>query len=164
MLDCALVLILVFATPKPNSFAPLFIVERTTNANVVHYDARLTSDGEIDSRSPIVVYWTIGSAAGRREDLSLLERRLAWGFKVRQEPSGRYTMTIVAQKQIEVHVYRKDGVVRAETSISGSRAYLKKIFVNIEGPILFPKVNYLDLFGSEIEAGTELRQRITPVN
>jgi len=31
--------------------SPLFIIERNKNANVVHYDARLTADGKLDPRS-----------------------------------------------------------------------------------------------------------------
>ena len=34
--------------------SPLFIIERSKNANVVHYDARLTADGELDPNEPVI--------------------------------------------------------------------------------------------------------------
>jgi Domain of unknown function (DUF4833) len=155
-------LLFAFAPPAGATDVSLFIVERTTNGNVVHYDARLTRSGDIDPADPIVVYWTIGSSSGKREDLSFLERHRAWGVNVRKRPDGHFVMTIVSQKQMEVEVYRKDGIVHAETSIAGSRAYLNKIFVNIEGPILFPKVNYIELFGSDVSTGVTCYERIIP--
>jgi len=162
MSQFAWLLILSITSLAPESFAPLFIVERTTNANVVHYDAKIDEYGEITSKEPIVAYWTIGSADGKRQNLSFLERKLAWGFNVRKKLDGRYSFSLVSQKQIEINVYRKDGIVRAEASISGRRAYLRKIFVNIEGPILVPKVNYFDLFGTDVQTGEERYERIIP--
>jgi phage gp46-like protein len=34
----------------------LFIIERDKNTNVVHYDARLTADGQLDPKEPVIAY------------------------------------------------------------------------------------------------------------
>jgi hypothetical protein len=34
--------------------SPLFIIERDTKTNVVHYDARLTADGKLDPKEPVI--------------------------------------------------------------------------------------------------------------
>jgi hypothetical protein len=161
----SLLMLLFMSDPSqaaPRSLVPMFIVERTTNSNVVHYDARLSDDGEIDSKDPIAVYWTIGSAEGKRQDLSFLERRMAWGLKIRKKADGRYSFSVVSLKQIEINVYRQGGLVRAQIPISGSPAYLRKIFVNIDGPLFSPNVNYIDLFGTDITTGVDRHERITP--
>src|SRR5437867_1141100 len=101
----------------------LFIIERTTNGSIVHYDARLDASGHLDPRQPVIAYWTIDSANGRREALNFLEKTRAYGFKVKQKSQGRYVMTVVSQKKIEIEVYQDGGSVRAETSIGGHRAY-----------------------------------------
>ena len=46
---------------------PLFIIERSKNANVVHYDARLTADGKLDLKAAAIAYWVLLSeeVAGR---------------------------------------------------------------------------------------------------
>jgi hypothetical protein len=46
--------------------SPLFIVERSKNANVVHYDARLTADGKLDPKEPVTAYWVLLAEDGRR--------------------------------------------------------------------------------------------------
>jgi hypothetical protein len=55
------------------SYAPLFVIERNTNANVVHYEAKL-KDGHIDQHQPVIAYWIMGAEDGRRQELNLLEK------------------------------------------------------------------------------------------
>ena len=49
--------------------SPLFIIERSTNANVVHYDARLTADGNLDPEEPVIADWILLAEDGRRKKL-----------------------------------------------------------------------------------------------
>jgi hypothetical protein len=138
----------------------LFIIERTTNGNVVHYDARLNAQGHIDAREPVIVYWTMGSVTGKRQNLNFLERTRAYGIDVRQKSEGRFVLTVVSQRGLEIDVYEDGGKVRAETTIDGHRAYLNKIFANIESTILLPKVHYVELFGTDVSTGAERYQKI----
>jgi predicted small lipoprotein YifL len=46
---------------------PLFIIEHSKDANVVQYDARLTADGNLDPKEPVIVYWVIRAEDGHRE-------------------------------------------------------------------------------------------------
>ena len=55
--------------------SPLFIIERSKNANVVHYDARLTADGKLDPKEPVIAYWVLLAGNGRREKLSWIEKK-----------------------------------------------------------------------------------------
>ena len=48
----------------------LFVIEKSTNANVVHYDARIMPDGELDPRQPVEAYWVMAAEDGRKENLS----------------------------------------------------------------------------------------------
>lgn len=61
---------------------PLFVIARGKNANGVHYDVRVREGGRLDPDAPVVVYWVMLAEDGRREALSLLERRFAHGFSV----------------------------------------------------------------------------------
>ena len=36
---------------------PLFTIARSTNANLVQYDARVLSSGALDPKQPVVAYW-----------------------------------------------------------------------------------------------------------
>src|SRR5438477_12797965 len=64
------------------SSEPLFVIERSTNANVVHYDANVKPDGQLDPRQPISAYWVMAAEDGRREELSVFERSRAYGFTI----------------------------------------------------------------------------------
>ena len=41
------------------------------NANVVHYDARLTADGKLDPKEPVIAYWVMLAKDGHRQKLNL---------------------------------------------------------------------------------------------
>jgi hypothetical protein len=143
----------------------LFIVERSTNANVVHYAARIGNDGALDPRTPIVAYWEMKAEDGRREPLSRLERALAWGFTSHMDASGQfYRMTLISQKQREIHVYRDDNAVHAEMVIDGHRAYLHKIYAKIRRNRLMWAVDYYELFGTDTVTNEEYSERVLPQN
>jgi len=67
----ALVLLLL------QSQQPLFTIGRSTNANIVQYDVRLTASGSLDSKSPVVAYWIMLAEGGRHLGLSAIEKRAA---------------------------------------------------------------------------------------
>ena len=141
----------------------LFVVERSTNANIVHYAARITKDGTLDPKTPIVGYWEMNAEDGRREPLSRLERSMAWGFSSQRDPSGQfYRMLLVSQKQREIRVYQVDGSVRAEMQIAGHRAYLHKIYAQIRKTKLLWAVDYYQLFGNDILTNEECSEKVLP--
>jgi hypothetical protein len=140
----------------------LFIIERTTNGNVVHYDAHLDASGHIDSREPVLAYWTMGSATGKRQNLNFMERTRAYGIHVTQQSPGRYLIYVVSQKKVEIEVYEEGGSIRAVTSIGGHRAFLQKIFANIDSGFFLPKVNYVELYGTDVMTGVNCYQKILP--
>jgi len=45
--------------PAQKKTQPLFIIERSKNANIVHYDAQLTASGKLDPNEPVIVYWVL---------------------------------------------------------------------------------------------------------
>src|SRR4030042_179644 len=94
--------------------SPLFIIERSKNANVVHYDARLTADGELDSKEPVIAYWVKLARDGRREELSWIEKKKAYGFEIKPDPEAKgYKMTLVADPQRQLTVKKEGDAVRA---------------------------------------------------
>jgi hypothetical protein len=166
-------LAVIFATPSSTAIPDksrsadreetLFIVERSTNANVVHYSARITKDGTLDPKNPIVGYWEMKAEDGRREPLSRLERSMVWGFSSQRDASGQfYRMTLVSQKQREIHVYRADGSVHAEMQIGGHRAYLHKIYAQIRKTKLLWAVDYYELFGTDVLTNEEYSEKVLP--
>ncbi len=115
-------ILLLIATCTPglpkDSYQSILIIERSTNANVVHYDAKIRKDGTLDLKEPMVAYWVMVAVGGGRQELSRLEKSHVYGFTMRKDSSGEsYWMTLVSQKARTIHIYQEGGKVRAVTSI-----------------------------------------------
>ncbi len=149
--------------PGADTFLPLFLIERTTNANVVHYEAKLV-DGKLDPKEPVVAYWILAAEDGRREKLSFLERNEAYGFStVRDEGAGdSYTIRIVSDRQRPIQVSVKNGTATAVTTIGGHRAYLQRIFITTHKVLRVDKTLYAEMFGADVVTGEKCYEKIVP--
>jgi len=142
---------------------PLFIIERSKNANVVHYDARLTADGKLDPKEPVIAYWVLSAEDGRREELSWIEKEKAYGFDIKPEPSVKgYKMTLVADPQRQITVRKEGDAVRAEGVIDGRPAVLEKMYIKASDGLTGPKVEYIELYGKDLQTGGKRHQKIVP--
>jgi hypothetical protein len=139
---------------------PLFIIEKSTNANVVHYDAVITPNGGLDPQEPITAYWVMAAEDGRREDLTAAERHKAFGFTiVRGQDPNSYHLRLVAQQQRDIYVRRNGNSVRATTLIAGRCAFLTKIYVKVHKVLAVPRIEFIDVFGSDIGTGEPVCER-----
>ena len=146
-----------------DSYQDLFIIERSTNANVVCYDAKIGEDGAFDPKEPVVAYWIMAAEDGRRQSLSALEKMFAYGFTIRRDSSDQsFWMTLVSQKRREIHIYQEGGKVRAVILIGGQGAYLRKIHVQVRKTGLLPTVDYVELFGHDIVTGRDRYEKLAP--
>ena len=141
----------------------LFVIGRSLNANVVHYDVRLNAAGELDRERPLIAYWVMHAEDGRREGLSWLEWQLAYGWSIIARTDARLLelrLTAFPQRSVLV---RSDaaGGARAELRIMERDAVLQRIFVQL-GDGGGPSVRYIDLFGAELASGKALRERLEP--
>ena len=140
---------------------PLFIIERSKNANVVHYDAHLTAAGGIDSNEPVIAYWVMLATDGHREELNLIEKKKAYGFTIKPDSSvNGYKMTVVAIPQGQITVKKDEDAIRGELVIDGHPAILEKIYINATDGLLGPKVHYIELYGKDLKTGEKRYQKI----
>lgn len=141
----------------------LFVIQRSTNKNEVHYDARLKADGKLDANEPVEVYWLMLAEDGRREDLNWIERQEAYGFSIEPNPGGQsYRMTLKAEKKRAIKVYMGQNKARAEIVIDGEPSFLERIFIEATEGEFRPKVHFVDLIGSDAKSGDKRTERIIP--
>lgn len=141
----------------------LFIIERSKNANIVRYDAQFTDEGDLDPDKPVVAYWILHEEEGQREELSWIQRKMAYGFKTRPAPSGEgYIMEMKPLPKRELRIKKVEGNAQAQLDIDGRPAVLEKIYVDSEEGWTGPKVNYVKLFGRDLETGEERTEKIVP--
>jgi Domain of unknown function (DUF4833) len=146
-----------------DSYQPLFIIERSTNANVIHYDAKIGKDGSLDPKEPVVAYWVMVQEDGRRQKLSALEKSRAYGFTIQRDSPGQsYWMTLAAQKGRAIRIYQEGVKVRAVTLIGGHQAYLRKIYVKTRKWGLLRTADYFELFGDDQANGQDCYEKVTP--
>jgi len=146
-----------------NSYQPLFVVEKSTNRNVVHYDAQIAGNGELDSREPVIVYWIMAAEDGRRQELSLLEKIKAYGIRV--EPGGTpdsFRIALAAYRQLQIAVCREGDRFRAVVVIEGRRAYLQRIYVTVRKGLRFSAPKSIELIGTDIGTGESLHENVSP--
>jgi hypothetical protein len=149
------------ASPEPST-QRLFRIERSKNANIVAYDLRLDSAGKPDPKTPVEAYW-VSPGDGSREALSMVQKKLAYGFKSRFENPDVVVLRMTADLGREIRVERVGGVFRALVDIDGQRSVLDHIYVkSIERTLLLPSVEFVDLFGVDLATGAERHERIVP--
>jgi hypothetical protein len=158
----ALLLVSGGATADGVREQPLFRIERSKNANVVEYAVRLREDGSIDPKQPVVGYWLrFAREEGRRKDLTWVQR-IAYGFKTKRGRDGVIVMKMRADIGRELRITRQGERYQAEAPVDGHPAYLEKVYVkSIEGGWR-PRVEYLDLFGQDVDTGEPRYERFTP--
>ena len=141
----------------------LFIIKRSKNANVVHYDARLTADGKLDPKEPVIAYWVMRAEDGRREELNWMEKKKGYGFDIKPDPSvNGYKMTLMAAPQQQITVKKAGDAIRAEMVIGGRSAVLEKIYINASDGLTGSKVHYIMLYGKDLKTGGKRSQKIVP--
>jgi hypothetical protein len=151
------------AASGQGAMRPLFVIARNKNANVVHYEASLAADGELDPAAPVTAYWELLAEDGRRKKLNWLEKKKAYGIRIKPAAErGSYTLTLAAASWLPLLVRKAGDSVRAEVAIGGRPAVLEKMFIQAKDKLLGPKVEYIELFGKDLETGEALREKILP--
>ncbi len=155
------VLLLVAASASAETTVPLFVIERSINANVVHYDAQLMPDGKLDPKQPVVTYWIMLAEDGRREDLNWLERTKAYGFSIQPDSRpGAYRLTLVSYPKRQIRVYQDADGLKAEIVIANRPAILQKVYIDAVDRLGLPTVRYIELFGRDLRTRQELSEKI----
>ena len=143
--------------------SPLFIIERSKNANIEHYDARLTAHGTLDPKEPVIAYWVMRAEGGRREKLNWVEKKEAYGFTIKQDPLvNGYKMTLVAAPEREITVKKEKNVFRAEALIDGRLTVLEKMYINASDGVTGPTVHYIEVYGKDLKTGEKRHEKMVP--
>jgi hypothetical protein len=139
----------------------LFRVTRSTNANVVAYELRRTPSGAVDEGDPVHPVWIMLAEDGRREELSGLERALAYGVEV--VPATGLQVVLRARPDLPIRIEGTSGCPAARTRIAGREATLRVVAVEVRGGLL-PAVEHVDLHGIDAETGAGIRERLVPTD
>ena len=142
---------------------PLFHIERSKNANIVQYDARLGPDGLLDPEEPVVAYWIRLANEGEIKELSWVQKTFAYGFTAKLDTRhNTATLDMAADFGRTVTVKRDGEDYRAIAEINGESCYLDRIFIHATGKGITTRVEYIELYGTSVTGRGEQYERFSP--
>lgn len=137
----------------------LFHIARSLNKNIVCYDVN-TVNGKLDTKNPIHVYWHNNEdKPGVEEELSALQRRLAYGYKVRSTGQNEAYVSLTAYNKRQMRICQQGKTWIAVIKINGQDCRLKELYVKTKGPM---SVEYVELRGTPLTGGKQISERIKP--
>jgi hypothetical protein len=164
-----LLFLLLLPWPAWSTDVPLFVIQRSKNANEVHYHLRVDDRCRIASTTPIHAFWKLLAASpDKTASLSVFDQ-LAYGVEQQRVANNEVSFSLKAleQKRITARIIgtppQGPCAAQAQTEIQGQWAVLERIYVQTEEGWLKPKVLYVDVFGTGLDASaTPVQERITP--
>ncbi len=154
--------------PEPSGIENmLFYVQRTVNTNTIIYELNLDSDSNLVESQPIKAYWIKYEDGNKKEGLSLIQRKYAYGIeaKVVNKEKQLFSFHFVSYKKREFYLLRsgKQKKFKVYAYTDNKLAELEKIHVQIEGgTFMLPNIKYVLVKSKNIETGELIIEKIKP--
>lgn len=149
-------------TTSPNQ---LFYIQRSSNINSIIYDANIGIDKKLDPKEPVHTYWILYTQGGKKQELTGIQRSLAYGLHTRTTPAevGSYEGYFFAYRKRKFVVkLNPKGDPIALFPINGKMQILKKVFVKVDESGMIPSVIYVELWGRDVLTDKEVYEKFMP--
>ncbi len=137
----------------------IFLFERSTNTNYVCYDINL-KDGALCQEEPLKAYWVLGGET-RIEDLTFLDRKMAFGIKVIKATKDEASIYMTAYKGLTIRICKRKGKWVGIVKLHGHEIVLQKMFAQMKPPFSV-KCEYIEISGTDAETGEKRCERLLP--
>ena len=151
----------LLAAPDANEHSDfrLFHVERSKNKNIVCYDVNVNEAG-LNTTEPVAVYWiNREERVGERNGLSAIQKRLAFGYKIKSKGGSAAQITINACPDRVIRIEKDKNGYKCITQINQQEAILSKIYVKTKTNNSL-SVEYVELSGFSLASGKQVYERI----
>ena len=154
----------VYPIPPVNENS-LFYIQRSKNTNAIVYETNYLPDGKINAQDPIHVYWIRYSSDSSMEDLTLIQRKYAYGVTARNYNGQKnaFVINFVSYKKKSIYLLPSSNGKKYATymTINGKFVELKKIYIAITGgSFWFPSIDYIELTGKDPVSQQTIVERI----
>ncbi|RYD55463.1 MAG: DUF4833 domain-containing protein [Sphingobacteriales bacterium] len=142
----------------------LFYVQRTPNTNTIVYELNRGKDGKLNAEEPIHIFWLRYQEDGKRKELNFIQRKFAYGLKVKKQKEDAYDLRFVSYDKHPLFLRKAtDNNYYIYSTIQNKQAILKRIYIKIDGGTFWhPNVLYIELSGVEASTGKEISERFKP--
>jgi hypothetical protein len=150
--------------PVPSEPNQLFFLQRSMNANTIVYVANLSSDGKLDGRAPVEIFWRRYNDSGEKLPLSLVERQLAFGVNTKRtlDESAGFVVTMKAYAKRSALLRVFNGEPRLEAKVAGQNARLISAYLHLDESESPPRVLKVDLRGESLDTREPLLESFIP--
>ena len=145
----------------PTSENRLFYIQHSEGINTFIYDVNL-SGGKINHLNPILIKRINYESKGEIEPLSITQKKLAYGIKSQKINDNKYAFTLAAYKPQILFLVKKASSYRVETVVNNKKISVDKLYVQtkVNNVGITPKVNHIVFYGTEIETGKSVIEKI----
>jgi phosphatidylglycerophosphate synthase len=151
-----------FPVPKGNK-NQLFYLQRTPNENTIVCELNYLKSGQLDAENPVHVFWIRYQDAGKKVELSFLQRTFAYGIKSKPIGDGKYELRFVSYKKTPLYLIKSqaDNKYHVYTNVGQKEIVLNRIFIKINpgGSFWSPNVEYIEYKGTDPASGKEILER-----
>lgn len=139
----------------------LFVVAHSKSPNLVIYKANYISQTSMNDKKPIDVFWLMRTKGNKTEELSFIEWKMAFGFKLHTiKKDEQYKIKLNAIKNKFIYITKnKSGNFDSFITINKIKIKLKSVYAKFEYTIFGPDVEYLDFKGINTATGKEVVER-----
>ena len=123
----------------------LFQFERSTNRNYICYDVNL-EDGKLNLKDPVHAYWIRAEEGGEKKELSFLQFKFAFGYKVDSTKENEVTIHLSPYKNLPIRILKRAGKWIALVKMEGQEMVVSKFFAQMKGESL--TCLYVDVTGT----------------
>ncbi|MFP9115989.1 DUF4833 domain-containing protein [Flavobacterium sp. RHBU_3] len=146
-----------YPTPA-DSQRRLFYIQHSKNHNTFVYDANLAKAGKLNTADPVEVYRITYEEGGAKEELTQVQRKMAYGVTVNSVSASGCEFTLSAYPaQKLVLKLGKEGKPYVTTHINGKTITLKRLYLQMGK--LGTNVLYIDFYGKDAN-GKEVSERL----
>lgn len=141
----------------------LFYLQRDPNTNTIICELNVDSDGDLDKKEPIKVYWIRYGEKGEKEGLSYIQRKFAYGIQTKDIGNEQYELKFVSYKKFPMYLVKsaEDKKYHVYVTVNKKKIQLERIFLRIEGGSFWlPNVKYVELKGINTATKTQTIERI----
>jgi len=137
----------------------MFHIERSKNRNLVCYDANLI-DGKLNVKDPLNIYWVNREKnPGKSNGISIVERQLAYGYKLISADKESCKITLSAYSQRQLTIRKLNGKYVCIITINNEPAVLHSLYVKAHEKNSL-NVLYVELHGTGLNSNEKLTERV----
>ncbi len=140
----------------------LFHVERSKNKNIICYDINLNGEGKWNSSHPVKIYWVNREEEpGKTNGLNFIQKKLAFGYKLHSHDGTTCIISLNACSDKKITITQKEKEYFCSMDINSTPSKLKNVYVKSKDGNS-TKVEYVELYGTCIQTGKAISERIIP--